>query len=150
MKHFALVFMIAVLSSGCSLIFVDGPPKVRPGAPLPATADCTTGSTMPIVDIIFGISSLVMIKEMLEQTDDFGSEHVAVFAYPVGFFGSSVQGFRRTKACREFLATPFVPDTTGLHEASSWPRQSQPLGRLRPPEPPRQRSQTEDVGKRQE
>ena len=150
MKRFALVFLVTALSSGCSLIFVDGPPKVRPGAPVPATADCTTSSTMPIVDIIFGIASVMMIKEALEQSDDFDSGHMAMFAYPVGLFGSSVQGFRRTKACREFLATPVVPDTTALPEASPWPRQGQTLGRLRPPEPPRKRTQAEHIGKRQE
>lgn len=51
MKRLPLLALVAVLSSGCSLLLVDGPPQIRAGAPVPATADCTTGSTMPIVDI---------------------------------------------------------------------------------------------------
>lgn len=89
---------------------------------MPATADCTTTSTMPIVDIIFGISSVMLITEVLEEDDDLHSGHVAMFAYPVGLFGSSVQGFKRISACKEFLATPMAlrPDTTGVPEL--WPR----------------------------
>ena len=115
------VTLVAVLLSGCSLRYVDGPPKTRPGAPVPPTANCTTVSTMPVVDIILGVSYAWAIQEALEEADEFNSGHLAMFAIPVGFFGSSIQGFRRIKACKEFMATPLVPDTTGLPEALSWP-----------------------------
>ena len=138
-KRLPLVVLIAVLSSGCSLRYVDGPPKFRPGAPIPPTANCTSGSTMPIVDIILGVSYAWAIQETLEEDDDFTSAHLAMFAIPVGFFGSSIQGFRRIRACKEFMARPMVPDTTGLPEASSWPMSlggTPPLlARPIPPEP---------------
>lgn len=114
LKRFAPVALATVLCSGCSLMFVDGPPQIRPGAPIPATVECTSSSTMPLVDIIFGVASVVGIAEILGESDDFGSAHIAMFAYPVGLFGSSVQGFRRIRACRRFLATPMVPDTMAL------------------------------------
>jgi len=98
---------------------------------MPATADCTMSSTMPIVDIIFGISSVMLITEVLEDDDELHSGHVAMFAYPVGLCGSAIQGLRRISACKEFLATPMAtrPDTTGAVEL--WPRPT-PLG-SRPP-----------------
>jgi len=142
-KRLPPVVLMAALCSGCSLMFVDGPPKIRPGAPMPATADCTTTSTMPIVDIIFGISSVMLITEVLEEDDDLNSGHVAMFAYPVGLFGSSVQGFRRISACKEFLATPMDPrrDTTELSELWSRPTSfgGPPplLARPAPPEAPK-------------
>lgn len=120
-RRFLPAALVAVLSSGCSLRYVDGPPKTRPGAPIPATATCTTVSTMPIVDAILAVSYAWAIQEVLEDTDDFTSTHLAMFALPVGFVGSSIQGFRRIRACREFLATPVVPDTTGLPRTSLWP-----------------------------
>ena len=122
MKRFAVLALVAVLSSGCSLRLVDGPPQIRPGAPVPATANCTTGSTMPIVDIIIGVSTTMMIEEVVDTDDGWDSGEVLMFALPVGFFGSSFEGFRRTRRCREFLATPVVaPDTTGLAKAPIWP-----------------------------
>ena len=93
-------------------MFVDGPPKVRPGAPMPATADCTSSSVMPIVDIIMGTASTVAILEVFpNDVDGIGSIHIAMLAYPLAHFGSSVQGFRRTSACKTFLATPMERQT---------------------------------------
>ncbi|MCY3942147.1 MAG: hypothetical protein OXG18_00045, partial [Gemmatimonadetes bacterium] len=54
-----VTILAALLGQGCSTMFVDGPPKVRPGAPVPHTAECTSGSTLPIVDIIVGVASVV-------------------------------------------------------------------------------------------
>ncbi len=78
---------------------------------------------MPIVDIIFGVASVIAIQETLEERDEFSSGHVAMFAYPVGLFGSSIQGFRRVSACKRFLATPVAPrpDTSGVAELRSRP-----------------------------
>lgn len=121
MKRLPLLALVAVLSSGCSLLLVDGPPQIRAGAPVPATADCTTGSTMPIVDIIIGVSTTMMVAEVVDPDDGWGSGEVLMFALPVGFFGSSFEGFRRTRRCREFLATPVAPDTATLAKAPVWP-----------------------------
>lgn len=91
-------------------MFVDGPPQVRPGAALPATADCTTSSVMPIVDIIMGTAATAAILEVFpDDLEGVGSVHIAMLAYPGAHFGSSIQGFRRTGACKRFLATPVAP-----------------------------------------
>ena len=90
---------------------------------------------MPIVDAILGVAYAYAIKETIDDSEEFGSGHIAMFAFPVGLFGSSVQGFRRIKACKEFLATPVPADTTGLAEALSWPisfRGAPPLSLVRP------------------
>ncbi|MDE2875393.1 MAG: hypothetical protein OXQ93_08135 [Gemmatimonadota bacterium] len=87
-------------------MFVDGPPQVRPGAALPATADRTTSSVMPIVDIIMGTAATAAILEVFpDDVEGVGSFHIAMLAYPVAHFGSSIQGFRRTGACKRFLVT---------------------------------------------
>ena len=68
---------------------------------------------MPIIDIIFGVSSVFLIAETLEDNPDMArSETVLMFTYPVGTFGSAIQGFRRINACKKFMATPLAPDTT--------------------------------------
>ena len=103
------IIAIMLMLPGCSLLFVDGPPRIRPGAPIPATADCTTSYAMPIVDVIFGVASILAISELLEDEDVAASGKVAIFAYPVGLFGSGFQGIRRIQACEDFLNTHFDP-----------------------------------------
>ena len=94
-------------------MFVDGPPKTRPGAPIPHTAECTSVSTLPIVDIIVGVASVAAITEAVDGSDGYNSGEILMFALPVGAFGSAFQGFRRISECKRFLATPVVPETTG-------------------------------------
>ena len=103
----------ALLGQGCSTMFVDGPPKIRPGAPVPHTAECTSGSTLPIVDIIVGAASVVAINDVVDGSDGYSSGEILMFAWPVGAFGSAFHGFRRIRECKRFLATPVVPETTG-------------------------------------
>ena len=109
----AMLAILTVVLAGCSLRYVDGPPVIRPGAPVPPTADCTISSTMPIVDIILGAASVLAITEVVDGSDGLASGEVLMFALPVGAFGSAHQGFRRISACKRFLATPMAPDTTG-------------------------------------
>lgn len=101
----ALLAVMLTLS-GCSLRYVDGPPRVRPGAPVPETAECTTNYSMPLVDAIFGIASLFAIEEVWDDDDVETSFKVAMLAYPVGAFGSGLIGVRRIRACEDFLNTP--------------------------------------------
>ena len=108
-----LLALLTVVLAGCSLRYVDGPPVIRPGAPVPPTADCTISSTMPVVDIILGAASVLAIREAVDGSDGINSWEVFMFALPVGAFGSAHQGFRRISACKRFLATPMAPDTTG-------------------------------------
>lgn len=107
-----VTILAALLGQGCSTMFVDGPPKIRPGAPVPHTADCTTSSTLPIVDIIVGVASVVAITEAVDGSNGYNSGEILMFAWPVGAFGSALQGFRRIGECKRFLATPVKPNTT--------------------------------------
>ena len=109
-----VIIAITLILPGCSLFFVNGPPRVRPGAPIPATADCTTSYAMPIVDGIFGVASILLIGEILAEDEDIAaSEKVGMLAYPVGLFGSGFQGTRRIRACEDFLNTPIAIDLGG-------------------------------------
>ena len=111
LKRTLLAILTVAFLPGCSLSYVDGPPVIRPGAPVPATADCTTSSTMPVVDIILGAASVLAIEEVVDGSDGLSSGEVLMFALPVGAFGSAHQGFRRISACKRFLATPMAPET---------------------------------------
>ena len=108
-----VTILAALLGQGCSTMFVDGPPKVRPGAPVPHTAECTSGSTLPVVDIIVGLASVAAIAEAVDLSDGYNAGEILMFAWPVGAFGSAFHGFRRIRECKRFLATPVVPRTTG-------------------------------------
>lgn len=48
-------FLTLLLTSGCSLVFVKGPPHVRPGATVPATATCTTTRLISMVDALLAV-----------------------------------------------------------------------------------------------
>lgn len=108
-----VTILAALLGQGCSTMFVDGPPKIRPGAPVPHTAECTSGSALPIVDIIAGVASVVAIRDVVDGSDGYNTGEILMFAWPVGAFGSAFHGFRRIRECKRFLATPVVPETTG-------------------------------------
>lgn len=114
-----LAILTVAFLPGCSLRYVEGPPVIRPGAPVPATAECTISSTMPVVDIILGAASVLAIEEVVDGSDGISSGEVLMFALPVGAFGSAHQGFRRISACKKFLATPMAPETVSSPERSA-------------------------------
>lgn len=53
-RRVLLILALVLSVSGCSLLFVDGPPQVRPGAEAPTTSSCTAEMTLPILDLVFG------------------------------------------------------------------------------------------------
>ena len=97
------------LSSGCSLVLVDGPPGFIPAdQPVPAGA-CTVDRTMPFVDAI-GATAFVVTAVTSSKGD-----HVRIGAVLGGALGySSFSGFRKVKQCRQRMLQPDgpMPDTT--------------------------------------
>ena len=101
-------FLTLLLTSGCSLIFVKGPPQVRPGATTPATAICTTTRLIPMVDgllaLAWGISATRFLTD--EDVDADVETYLAAYAPPLLMAGSAVEGWRRVTRCNEFMLTP--------------------------------------------
>lgn len=111
-RRFLLPTALATTVSGCSLVFVEGPPKPVAGGPLAAGSTCTTSPVFTALDFLgagFGFFAAA-------QPDD--PNWVVVAAAALG--GSGVVGVRRVKGCREFLAIPH-PDSTGVAPVAAPP-----------------------------
>lgn len=107
MKRIATLLTV-LLTSGCSLVFVDGPPHVRPGAAMPATATCTTTRLIPMVDFLlataWGISATRFLTD--EDVDAEVESYLLAYAPPLLMAGSGVEGWRRITRCQQFMLTP--------------------------------------------
>lgn len=123
MKHSAVsiptstTLLLAALSSGCSFVFVQGPPVpeardiyVERGA----APDCTSSMTVPVIDGISASLFLASGLQRLARDDAVGSFSVTEFA-TAGVLGwSAIRGRQKVRSCREFLSSlvvPSVPDT---------------------------------------
>ena len=116
---------LSLTLSGCSYAFVKGPPQVRPGAPAPVSAQCTTTMVLPIVD---GVGAVYYFASSLyASTTDSGTETQRV-ALGVVWAGMSIllgrsasSGVNKVRACREYLATPVAPPTRDTADYSWMP-----------------------------
>lgn len=103
---FVLVF------SGCSLLFVDGPPQVRPGGEAPTSVVCTSSMTLPTLDLVvgglnaLGGIALVASKESTEEEVQIGWGGIGWGTLQL-ISGSTGRG--KVNRCREFLRTPVEP-----------------------------------------
>ncbi len=113
-----LTFTLLV-TSGCSLIFVKGPPQVRPGGTVPATATCTTTRLIPMVDVLLALSWGISATRLLtdEDADAKVEEYLAAYSPPLLMAGSAVEGWRRVTRCEQFMLTPVnSEEATGTYE----------------------------------
>lgn len=113
-----------ILSSGCSLVLVDGPPDFIPvDQPVPAGA-CTIDRTMPLVD---AIGATAGVAAAFFSSEGNQVRIGAVFGGVLGY--SSYRGFRKVSQCRHRMFRPAQtprPDTT-----LAWPLlESRPAGPL--------------------
>ncbi|MDE0001732.1 MAG: hypothetical protein OXQ29_03450 [Rhodospirillaceae bacterium] len=108
----AAVLTVVVVLSGCSLLFVESPPQVRPGAEAPTSAVCTSSMTLPTLDLVVGglnaLGGLVLVA-----SEDSTEEDVQIGWGGIGWgtlqliSGSTGRG--KVNRCREFLRTPVEP-----------------------------------------
>ncbi len=105
------------MGSGCSFLFVHGPPKNHQQVQY---FDCSTSNVMPVLDTIFGAASALTVVGAASdssQFSDLGSRKAAVAVYGAEaalFLGSAVYGYTKTSDCRaaqtEMLARmPLLP-----------------------------------------
>lgn len=89
-----VVLASALLLSGCSFAFVQGPPA-QPAAAAPVT--CTRSPVAPIVDTAIAVASAIGLVYFVTEGDRLGSGIEAALA--VGFGASAITGWRRLARC---------------------------------------------------
>ena len=98
--------VIAFLLSGCSVLVVQGPPQVSPGAAGPPVMTCTTSKWVPLVDLGAGVASggggtLVAVANLNEGDMAYGLAWAGVGTAQIV---SGILGLRRVNACRDAIA----------------------------------------------
>ncbi len=108
MKFAALLLALAV--SGCSFIFVRGPPSDRPQS---AAVDCTSSVVAPVLDLIWaGLNGTGAVQAMATDqaawdantTTSRGAVIGVGLAWLVISGASAIYGFKTTDACRQAVA----------------------------------------------
>ena len=90
-----VVGALAILTSGCSMVLVDGPPGyIEANEPVPL-GSCTTERIIPLVDAVGAVAG---VATALTNSDGNAVRFGAVAGAALGF--SSYTGFRRVGACR--------------------------------------------------
>jgi hypothetical protein len=90
-------------ASGCSFIFVDGPPTQHQKMPY---FDCSSSNALPILDVAIAAAEGLTAASDLAGRDQYNSSYVtteAVTQLGVAalFAASGISGFSKTSACRE-------------------------------------------------
>lgn len=98
-RRLAVIGALATLTSGCSMVLVDGPPGYIPANdPVPVGA-CTTERIIPLVDAVGAVAG---VATALTNSDGNAVRFGAVAGGALGF--SSYTGFRRVGACRKRMS----------------------------------------------
>jgi hypothetical protein len=96
--------LAAVAASGCSFVFVDGPPATAKSLPV---FTCTTSNALPTTDVVLaGLFALSAIENAAHATGSYSSNEDAVAAgvFAAAFATSAFVGYSRTSDCREATA----------------------------------------------
>jgi len=103
-----LLGLVAAGASGCSFVFVRGPPD-RPIAP-DAALKCSDSLAAPITDLILGSVTMVLTavgKKQDEQNQTGPQLVMDPYPYLIGigllWLGSSVFGFVQSDRCQEVM-----------------------------------------------
>ena len=129
---------LATLTSGCSLVLVDGPPRyIAANDPVPSGA-CTSAHTIPLIDAVGAVAG---VATALTSSDGDAVRFGAVAGGALGF--SSYTGFRRVRECRRrsnpapqmpALALP-ARTVPGGPTLDAWPDPGlRPVGFTNPPQ----------------
>ena len=109
--------------TGCSFVFVQGPPEVGAGQPAAASTACTDSMILPILDFVagganlaYGISALLLGETTAEFEDEFGLSGGETISDDFNAFGivalaaagtlgyAGVQGRNKVNRCRQAMA----------------------------------------------
>lgn len=109
-RRILVIGALAALSSGCSLVLVDGPPGfIPPDEPVPPGA-CTIDRTIPLIDAVGAAAGLAAA---LTSSEGNAVRFGAAIGAALGF--ASYTGFRKVGSCRE-RTMPAQESTSGAGE----------------------------------
>jgi hypothetical protein len=99
--------LLSVSGSGCSFVFVDGPPTMHKQLPY---FECTSSNALPTVDLVLG--AVIGIGAGAELAASSGSTYSSGnntgAAVAIGeaalFAASAIYGYQKTSSCREAKA----------------------------------------------
>jgi len=140
----ALGALVALSSTGCSLLFVNEPPSPRPGSLAPAAAECTSSQVAPVLDTIFtGLEATRVVYAASADDSVYknpnqplsrGTDVALGLGFTALFLGSSLYGYAATRNCRKYQKDS---DHTSEEEWGSGPAEvkggSQRPGGVAPP-----------------
>lgn len=128
LRRIVVLSTLAIVSSGCfSMVVVEGPPRLRPGAPLPDHPSCTRSMAAPGIDLLIGaVSGAFALFHRATRAHlgtaqrefDGAVEVSALVTSAVGVV-SGLLGYQRVEACRDFAETISAADTTALGPSGS-------------------------------
>lgn len=116
------IALASVLTTGCSFLFVQGPPQVTPGGEPPATVLCTSSMAWPTIDFVLGASSLAFAATLAASEPEGGAFSVDVSGLAAVIWGleggahlwGGVSGRKKVKACREYLEGELQKQAAGV------------------------------------
>jgi hypothetical protein len=101
----AILTALAISASGCSLLFVNGPPQNHRTS---SFFGCTSSNTIPIVDTAFAVGAVLGAASVgSDGYSTSGTRTTGAITYGAAaalLAGSAVYGFSKTSACREAQA----------------------------------------------
>jgi hypothetical protein len=143
-----LAAALAISVTGCSFVFVDGPPREHAKMP---TFDCSTSTVVPILDSLFGgleLANFIYTATRTQQDwndiykgqEPFSRhEGLAIYGALTAVSGLAAwYGFSRVSQCREakqeLMARMSNPETPT--PAPGWPPPAPPVPPMQPVQPP--------------
>lgn len=97
--------MSSVVLAGCSLVAVNGPPRVDPGGRVPPRATCTSDLMVPGIDLVSaalvgGFSWSLFVRHGSEGSAGKAVLSTLTWSGTLGLSG--ILGLKRVQACRAF------------------------------------------------
>ncbi|MYC99246.1 MAG: hypothetical protein F4X13_08250 [Gammaproteobacteria bacterium] len=93
----------SIVLTGCSLVAVNGPPRVDPGGRLPPQATCTSDLVVPRIDLVGAglvgaFSASLFLRHGSEGSAGKAGLSALIWSGTLGLSG--IVGLRRVQACR--------------------------------------------------
>jgi hypothetical protein len=91
--------LLALTGSGCSFLFVDGPPAAHTKLPF---FECTSSVTLPTIDLVIGAVAGIQAGAVVMDPNNSSTESAIVAAGEAALFtASAIYGYNKTAKCRE-------------------------------------------------
>lgn len=136
---------LALLANGCSLLFVDAPPRDAEKLPPAAPIECTSSELAPAIDV--GLTALETVRVVLASAASNAAYYGAPISRPVDialgvslglfFLGSAAYGFNTVADCDDARALQHARRVRAARPAPSGAAESaSPPPKPRQPAPP--------------